>query len=239
MNDQRTLRPIALAKNGAYNLLERAESDLAAGRIDEEDWYHAVASIITPSYLAADNPRSQSGHSGDDAHWTQARSLIADAIDRDGTFLDVGCASGYLMECMPRWARQAGGHRIEPFGLDIAPQLAELARRRLPHWADRIHVGNALYWRPKQRFDFVRTGLEYVPRRRQRDLIVHLLKHVVAEQGRLIIGTYNEEREPAAGAATTAALVQSCGFALRGSARRPHFHDPRLEYRVLWIDAPT
>ena len=239
MNETQQTKPIALAKNGAHDLLERAESDLAAGRIDEEGWYRAIASVITPTYLAADNPRSQSGQGGDEAHWTRARSLIADAIDRDGRFLDVGCASGYLMECMQRWAGDAG-HRVEPFGLDIAPQLAALARRRLPHWADRIHVGNALQWRPAVRFDFVRTGLEYVPRRRRRDLVVQLLDHVVAEPGRLIIGVYNEERDPSdgePGEPPIRQLVESWGFTIAGSAQRPHYRDERLMYRVLWIDA--
>jgi hypothetical protein len=39
-----------------------------------------------------------------------------------------------------RWAR----HDIEPYGPELTPALAELARRRLPEWADRIFVGNAL-----------------------------------------------------------------------------------------------
>jgi hypothetical protein len=38
-----------------------------------------------------------------------------------------------------------------------------MARHRLPHWADRIAVGNALDWIPGRSFDFVRTGLEYAP----------------------------------------------------------------------------
>src|SRR5687767_1957999 len=96
--------PIETAKNRARALLEHVEAALASGEIDEEGWYREVQAAITPFYLAADNPRAQSGNSGDDVHWTQARGLIADAIDRDGAFLDVGCASGYLMECMERWA---------------------------------------------------------------------------------------------------------------------------------------
>ncbi len=57
-------------------------------------------------------------------------SLVADAIDRDGSLLDVGCANGYLMECLPRWTP----FDVEPYGLEISSDLAELARRRLPHW---------------------------------------------------------------------------------------------------------
>jgi protein-L-isoaspartate O-methyltransferase len=66
--------------------------------------------------------------------WEYARSLVAEAIDRDGSFLDVGCANGYLMECLPQWT----SFKVEPFGLEIAPELAALARQRLPQWTDRI-----------------------------------------------------------------------------------------------------
>src|ERR1043166_3032642 len=91
-------RSIREAKDLAYDLLERVEAALAAGEIDEEGWHREIAAVITPAYLAGDDPRAQSGYSGDDVAWTHARSVIADAIDRDGTFLDIGCASGYLME---------------------------------------------------------------------------------------------------------------------------------------------
>src|SRR5689334_6738873 len=97
------MKPLEQALNGGHDLLESAERALEAGEIDEAGWYERIAAVTTPAYLAGDNPRSQSGHSGDEARWERARSLIADAIDRDGSFLDVGCASGYLMECMPRW----------------------------------------------------------------------------------------------------------------------------------------
>src|ERR671937_769460 len=78
-----------LAKQRGYELVVRADAALEAGEIDEAGGYREVAAVITPAYLAADNPRAQSGHSGDDVHWERARSLIAYAIDRDGTFLDV------------------------------------------------------------------------------------------------------------------------------------------------------
>src|SRR5918999_6398425 len=133
---------------------------LARGELDEEGWHAAVAAIVVPAYLTAETPWAQSGKSGDEATWEQARRPVADAIDRDGTFLDVGCASGFLMESVRRWTAERG-LAVEPYGLEIALDLAELARRRLPHWADRIFVGNARSWKPPRRFDFVRTGLEY------------------------------------------------------------------------------
>jgi hypothetical protein len=90
-----------------------------------------VAAVIVPAYLAGDNPRAQSGSDGSVGDWEHKRGLLADAVDRDGSFLDVGCASGYLMETLAAWCRQRG-YAVEPYGLDIAPELADLARRRLP-----------------------------------------------------------------------------------------------------------
>jgi SAM-dependent methyltransferase len=231
-------KPIQAAKNRAYVLLESAEAALASGEIDEEGWYRRVQGVITPAYLAGNNPRAQSGSSSDEAGWELARGLIADAIDRDGTFLDVGCASGYLMETLQRWAAERG-YRIEPYGLDIAPELADLARRRLPHWAERIYVGNAISWEPPMRFDFVRTGLEYVPARRQRDLVERLLQKAVAPGGRLIIGTANEEKGPDRAEPWAEEKAAGWGFAVAGHSERPHRRDDRLLYRVFWIDLPT
>ena len=228
---------IKAARNRAYALLEGLEAALAAGTITEDDWYREVAAVITPAYLAGDNPRAQSGKSGGAADWTHARGLIADAIDRDGTFLDVGCASGYLMECMERWARERGW-TVEPYGLDIAPELAALARGRLPYWADRIFAGNVIDWQPPLRFDFVRTGLEYVPLRRRQDLLERLLREVVAPDGRLIVGTFSEERDETRAEASLEEEIAAWGFAIAGRSERPHYHDDRLVNRVLWIDAP-
>lgn len=222
-------KPIELAKNGAAHLLAACDAALDAGEIEEAEWYRRVAAVITPAYLAAETPWAQSGKSGGAESWERARSLIAEAV-RPGTFLDVGCASGYLMECLVRWC-SAAGVACEPYGLDIAPELAELARRRLPHWRERIFTGNALDWQPPRRFDVVRTGLDYVPSRRRRALIERLLADIVADDGRLIIGVFNEERD---GHATERQLT-AWGFRVAGAYERLHT-DPRLAYRIAWID---
>ena len=74
--------------NRAEPLLLAWEKRLASGEIDEAEWFRGIAAEITPAYLSSDNPRDQSGFIGDEAHWMQARGIIADAIDRAGTFLD-------------------------------------------------------------------------------------------------------------------------------------------------------
>jgi len=112
---------------------------------------------------------------------------------------------------------------VEPYGLDLSPQLVALARRRLPHWADRIWQGNALYWTPPRRFDYVRTGLDYVPRNRRADYIEHLLNHVVTR--RLIIGVDN-----------TAAGEPWPDAPIAGRVEWPKPDDPRVVRRAYWID---
>jgi SAM-dependent methyltransferase len=162
----------------------------ARGEIDDAQWFAEMGAIFEAAYLEGDNPRAQAGFGGDVARWEAGRRPIADAIDRDGTFLDVGCASGHLLESLVRWTP----HRIETYGLDLAPGLVELARRRLPEWADRIFLGNALSWEPPLRFDFVRTELVYVPADRQRALVERLLTKVVTPGGRLILCGYGSPR---------------------------------------------
>jgi len=76
----------------AYDLLAGADAALEEGQIDEAEWHRRIAAVITPAHLATDNPRAQAGNSGDKAHWRHVRGLIADAVNRNGTFLDVGCA---------------------------------------------------------------------------------------------------------------------------------------------------
>ena len=112
---------------------------------------------------------------------------------RDGSFLDIGCANGLLMESVVQWAGK-DGHCLEPYGLDISEKLAELARQRLPRWRDRILVGNALLWEPPKCFDFVRTEMVYVPNARRREYMERLLTRVVAPGGRLIVCSYGSSR---------------------------------------------
>ena len=146
--------------------------------------------VYEEHYLASDDPRRQSGFGGDEARWEAARRPIVEAIDREGSFLDIGCANGYLLESIMRWSKRP----IEAYGLDFSPRLVEVARARLPEWADRIYLGDALEWKPPRRFDFVRTELVYAPQERWRELVDRLLERVVAPGGRLILCGYGSPR---------------------------------------------
>ena len=217
--------PYAHLKDNSWRQSEAIDARLARGEIDEEQWHREWQAIVVPRYLAAETPWSQSGKSGSAEDWEWSRSHVADAIDRPGTVLDVGCANGYLMECLPRWT----AHAVEPYGLEIAPELAELACARLPAWADRIFAGNALSWVPPRRFTYVRTGLDYVPSHRRRELVERLLGYCE----RLVVGVFNEHESER----TTEDALLSWGFAIAGRSVRPSHGKPGMEYRVLWIDS--
>ena len=221
-------------------LKERAWQEVAAinqalveGRIDEEGWHEAMASLIKPAYLAAENPYAQAGHGGNAATWEASRGFIADAIHRSGTFLDVGCASGILMESVHRWGATKNLN-VEPYGLDIVPEFAERARRRLPHWADRIYVGNIRTWQPvDDRFDFVLIRPEYAPAGRRADMVGHVITHVLKPGGRLIVFAGTEE----VGVRGVEASITGHGFIVHGRVEVPHPKNSRVVRRLFWIES--
>lgn len=217
--------PYAHLKENKWREVADIDIRLSRNEIDEGDWYRAGQELIVDAYLAAETPWGQSGKSGTADDWEWSRSHVADAVNRDGSFLDVGCANGYLMECIPRWS----AFHVEPYGLDLSAELAALARSRLPSWADRIFVGNALTWEAPQLFTYVRTGLEYVPPGRRRELVVRLL----GSCERLIVGVFNEHETER----TTEDELVSWGITVAGRSIRPNRRKPGMEYRVLWIDA--
>ncbi len=95
---------------------------------------------------------------------------------------------------------------------------------------DRLWVGNALHGEPPHRLTYIRTGLEYVPRPRHRELVERLLGWC----DRLIIGVFNEESL----ARPTEELLRSWGHTVVGRSERANRTKPGVDYRVLWIDAP-
>lgn len=152
--------------------------------------------ILDPSYLNAPTAQGGSGFGGTAAEWRAAREQICDAIGGDGSFLDVGCANGLLMESVVAWSAERG-IAVEPYGIDHSAPLVELACTRLPRWADRIWTGDALSWtHPQgQRFEVVHVLIDVIPDRRQAEMIGHHLEHVVSPGGRLILSNYGGRQD--------------------------------------------
>jgi SAM-dependent methyltransferase len=183
--------------------------------------------LLTPSefeqaYLASDDPQAQSGFHGSAERWEAARRPIVEAIDGPGTFLDVGCANGLLMESVAAWSSFA----VEPYGIDFAPGLVEVARTRLPEWADRIWVGDAATWEPPFRFDFVHVRLE-----------IGSLERLAGFGRRLIVSSDGSFRRPDSPRAEPVAdRLRELGLDVAGElCRRSDEH--LVETAVAWVDA--
>jgi 2-polyprenyl-3-methyl-5-hydroxy-6-metoxy-1,4-benzoquinol methylase len=227
-----SIDPIQYAKNRAYQVLAEQQHALDEGRISEAEWFEIHNRFFTEHYLAADDPRGQSGHSGGEAQYRDKRMMILEAIHKDGTFLDVGCANGYLMESLDRWL-QGSGLTVEFYGLDISEPLLALAKRRSPQWADRFLLGNALYWTPPQQYDFVYLiGPELVPMGRQAALIDRLMQEFVRPGGRLILGPVNEERS----VRTLEDQLRAWGHKPSGYCEKSHQTYEQIARKMFWFD---
>ena len=63
---------------------------------------------LEASYLQRSDPIEQSGFHGGAERWRAEREPILDAIMRDGELLDIGCANGFLLECLVEWGQERG-----------------------------------------------------------------------------------------------------------------------------------
>jgi SAM-dependent methyltransferase len=154
-------------------------------------WFDNVRRVLETAYLAHPEPWRQSGMSGPEQRWISLRKPVAACIDQSGTFLDIGCANGYLLECCLKWTAERN-LQLDPYGLDLSARLIALAQQRLPQFADHFFVGNAFYWLPPIKFDFVRTELVYVPGEHERQYIEVILERYLRPGGKLLIAHYGE-----------------------------------------------
>ncbi len=162
---------------------------------DEElsAWFNTHKNMLETAYLAGTDPWQQSGfglrtpRSAQD--WEVLRRPIADCLTSSGTLLDIGCANGYLLECILRWTLESNV-QITPYGLDISEQLATLARQRLPQYAHNIFIDNAWDWLSPRTFDYVNTTLDYIPNQLREAFVHRLLERYVQPGGHLLIAEY-------------------------------------------------
>ncbi len=212
---------------------DELDAALASGAISEAQWYERREGATAVAYLSRDNPRAQSGHGGDEARWRYTRVLmVLEAIHKDGSFLDVGCANGYLIECLQRWIEGSGMH-VDFHGVDFSQGLVELARKRLPDNADRFFVANAVSWTPERRFDIVHTHeISYAPRHREREYLEHLLQDYLNPGGRLIIGPWAVDRE----CTDLEERLASWGYEPTGYLFKTQGDDPGLTRKMIWFD---
>ena len=182
------------------------------------------------SYLQTDNPILQSGFGGGAERWRAERLPILAAVMGDGDFLDIGCAVGYLAECLVEWGAKRGV-RLTPHGIDLGERLIGEAKRRLPAYADNFHVANGWDWRPGRRFRYVYTLSDCVPVEMLGEYVGRLLDGLVEPGGRLIVGSYGS-RSRGTPALPLGEMLESYGYAVAGQASGG---DPPLT-AFAWVD---
>jgi hypothetical protein len=114
----------------------------------------------------------------------------------------------------------------------IRERLVQLARQRLPHWADQFFVGNIWDWEPPRRFHYVSTSL-CVPEPYKQMLFDKLVTRVVEPGGRLILRCYYKQAEDGSrqGYFDNQAFLMALGIPPAGSIISD---PPGAEY--VWID---
>jgi SAM-dependent methyltransferase len=184
------------------------------------------------AYLRETDPVRQSGFGGGPERWRAERELILDAVPDDGDFLDVGCANGYLLECLVQWGHELHV-RLAPYGVDCGAQLIALARQRLPQYVSHFWVANAWEWRPPRTFRYVYSLYDCVPAELLPAYIRCLMTRYVETGGRLIMGAYGSysKREAARDIATD---IAAAGLRVAGSSSRGELPVSR----VAWAMAP-
>ena len=199
------------------------------------EWFESMRRDFRRRYLASDDPWRQSGWGSTPERWRLAREVILSAVERSGTFVDIGCANGLLLECLIAWATERGVV-IEPHGIDLVPELIELARKRLPAYASNFATANAFTWIPLRRYDYAHLLLESAPPSRHREFISRILDSAIARGGRLIVSNYGS-RSKNETPFDVAGYLSSLSFAVAGSASASE-PDGFVITRTAWIDSP-
>ena len=208
-------------------------SALKNNEISKNEWYELNNIFFTRMYLSKDNPRGQSGHGGDEYHYIFTHLPIMEAIYKNGTFCDVGCANGHLIEMVHKWGIGIG-FELHMYGVDISEGLIELAKRRLPLWKDRFFIGNTFYWKPKHKFDYIHIGgLGQVPEDDRLKFFEHLMDNYLVDGGRMILGPYwYENNDPLLNDRDIPDLCISP----TGYIEKTHYNKKNMVRRAVWFD---
>jgi len=232
----------ALSLPAANDFNSYINDALENNEINKDDWYELNNLYFTRLYLSTDNPRAQSGHGGDEYHYIFSMLPILEAVYKNGSFLDVGCANGHLMEMLYKWG--AGiGFELQMYGVKISEGLLELAKKRLPQWHDRFFLGNSFFWKPEHKFDYIHIGgLGQVPEDDRRLFFEHLMENYLVDGGRMILGPYWREKDDSStkryldGRDITEKLIPEFGLSPTGYIEKTHYNNPNRIRKAMWFD---
>ncbi len=130
--------------------------------------------------------------------YARTRFFISQAITHTGTFLDIGCANGFLMRCLQEWS----GHRLIPFGIDRNPALVRRAKALFPAYAGHFILADLVdqpdlrkLW-PRRRFDYIYWNVwdNYVFGPGSKVELLGPCFRQLRPGGRLILGFYESDK---------------------------------------------
>jgi hypothetical protein len=195
-------------------------------------WDRQTAALLEDEYVARGaGPRGSGSSDPSEGDWRAKRQHLAVPMDRDGTWLDAGCANGHLLATLPAWTAERGV-RVEPHGLELLPRVADLAREQHPELAASIWTGSVMTWTAPHRFRYVTALDDLVPPDHLATMVGRLLAEFVAPGGRLILSSYTAPTD------RPRALFDE----LRAAGHPPngiiHIDRPgRHPLRTAWLDA--
>ncbi len=159
-----------------------------------EKWLDGLKKDIDESYLKYNEPWKQAGFLMSEEAWVACRKPIADCIDKSGTILDISCSNGYLLESIVKWTAEKG-HTITPYGIDLSEKLINVAKTRLPKFADNFVAGSAMHWNSPIKYDYVRTELGYALEEVQEQYLQRLFSSYVAPSGKILLTEYRSKKQ--------------------------------------------
>ena len=159
------------------------------------DWFTSLKDELETAYIRSREPWKQSGYLGSEEQWIAARKPVADCIEKSGSFLDIGCANGYLLEFAVKWTSERN-LKIIPYGIDISEKLIGLVKERLPEYAHNLYIANGWNWENPRKFDYVRTELVYVPENLQKRYLERIINTYMKEGGKLLVAEYGLSSRP-------------------------------------------
>lgn len=151
-----------------------------------------LQAMFTQEELARHIEEANSG--GEYERWKQVRQFIVQAIHKDGTFFDIGCANGFLMKSLMHWSR----HHLIPYGIDNRDEAIKNAKLLLPEYTENFQCidGDHLEGLEERgmplKYDFVYRNYwkrDVDTSEKVRTIVTKLWEHV-NDNGRMILGVY-------------------------------------------------
>lgn len=189
--------------------------------------------LVEGSHFYADHPSRA---------WERARKFIANALHKDGTVLDIGCANGFLSKSLESWS----SHKHTSYGIDIVSGDIEKAQKLFPSTPDHFKEYSFKEFISRcpdgfpATFDFIYC-CGFDGRHVTKDDLDTLLGRI-SPHGRLLLGLYPERektdgtgKEPVVHVVTNIEKLKEYGFTITVLDNTDH---PSRGEKIVIIEKP-